>query len=524
MIIDVRIPSSTTGTPLASPPSAQHLPTVDSFVLVLGAASLNRPPVKLMAGSAAKEQSGQGRTNRPVTKKPAEESFSVQRDGSSRTWTLRPPDNRKESQAPETSDNQEKSNNKTESPTNSRQSASNATSIPDSSVAIPQTADTNMLNPDLSRGQKEGHSATEQSAAANSKSANEQVLNVGPDASAPVKPQAASNGEPVELNKLPQDLQGSVNPMDTPDPDDSLAPTGTIEMKNLTTGSFASSDGTPLPQPMPFPLVATLAEKQGENEGAGNTSQKMGSSKLTPLSQNDINATNPGSGKTAESTNSPNDASTHSSQGTQAQSTQNLTAAPRVVDMSTTHINALTAANQTISSHTTIAPRLVATPGNASHTGELQEVAPSDPENVSAMASSVIGNARLMQTLNQSEMRIGLSSNGFGDISIRTSISGHELVAQISLDHGELSQVISAQVSSVRARLGNEHGLHASIEINNHAFSQSGDAGSSSQRERGSPTAPLPSSSAVALADEGNTLNQETILNAAIENRLDIRA
>jgi len=28
----------------------------------------------------------------------------------------------------------------------------------------------------------------------------------------------------------------------------------------------------------------------------------------------------------------------------------------------------------------------------------------------------------------------------------------------------------------------------------------------------------------VALADEGNTLNQETILNTAIENRLDIRA
>jgi len=126
--------------------------------------------------------------------------------------------------------------------------------------------------------------------------------------------------------------------------------------------------------------------------------------------------------------------------------------------------------------------------------------------------------------LNQSEMRIGLSSNAFGDISIRTSISGHELVAQISLDHGELSQAISAQVSSVQARLGNEHGLHASIEINNHAFFQSGDAGSSSQRQRGSPTAPLPNSSAVALADEGNTLNQETILNTAIENRLDIRA
>ena len=524
MIIGVRIPSSTTGTTLATPPSAPHPPTSRSFVLLLNAASLNRTPLPSVAGSTPIEQGGQSPKNRPVTKQTASQSFPVQRDGSSHTWTLQSADNRNESPAHETSDNQEKGNNKTEHPTNSQQSTSNANCIPDSSVPIPQTADTNMLNADLSRGQREGQPAIEERFATIPRPANEQLFKIGPDESAPGNPQAASNGTPVEANKLPQDVQESVNPLDASDPDNSPAPPEAIEMKSLATGTYASADGTPLPQPMPFPVVANLAEKRDGNDGAGNTSQKMGSTKLTPLSQNDINATNQGSGKTADSTNSPNVASTHSSQGPQGQPTQNSTAAPGVVDISSAHLSAQTAANQTISSQTTIAPRLVATPGDASHTGELREVAPSDPENVSAMASSVIGNARLMQTLNQSEMRIGLSSNGFGDISIRTSISGHELVAQISLDHGELSQAISAQVSSVQARLGNEHGLHASIEINNHAFFQSGDAGSSSQRQRGSPTAPLPNSSAVALADEGNTLNQETILNTAIENRLDIRA
>jgi hypothetical protein len=83
---------------------------------------------------------------------------------------------------------------------------------------------------------------------------------------------------------------------------------------------------------------------------------------------------------------------------------------------------------------------------------------------------------------------------------------------------------MSAQVSSVQTKLGDEHGLHASIEINNHASPQSGDAGTSSRRGQGSPTAPLPSSSAVVLAEEGSSLSQEIISNAANEARLDIRA
>jgi hypothetical protein len=147
-----------------------------------------------------------------------------------------------------------------------------------------------------------------------------------------------------------------------------------------------------------------------------------------------------------------------------------------------------------------------------------------DADRTTAMPTSAISDARLMQTMNESEMRIGLSSSAFGDISIRTSISGHQLVAQISLDHSELSQAMSAQVSSVQTKLGDEHGLHASIEINNHASPQSGDAGSSSQRETGSPGAPLGTSSAVALTEDGSSLSQETNVNAAHEARLDIRA
>jgi hypothetical protein len=129
-----------------------------------------------------------------------------------------------------------------------------------------------------------------------------------------------------------------------------------------------------------------------------------------------------------------------------------------------------------------------------------------------------------MQTMNQSEMRIGLNSSEFGDISIRTSISGHQLVAQISVDHSELSQAMSAQVSAAQTKLSDEHGLHASIEINNHPSAHSSETGTSSQREGSSSTTPLPVASTTAQGEEPNSLSQETNGVAVNETRLDIRA
>jgi hypothetical protein len=525
MIIGVRIPSAATTTNLTPQPSARHTATGDSFGLVLDGASVNRFPVQSAAGTAPKEQVEQGSSNKSVTKQAAAQTVPVQSNGGPSTRTLQSPDDRNKSVGSEASHNQEKSKSKADHPANSPQYTSIAQATPDCTAPTLQIADKSAVDDGPSRGQGNGQSVTEENSAANAKAANEHVFRVVSDESSPMQPQAASNRTTVETNELSKDQPVSVNSLDTSDFDGSAVPTKSIEMQSAASGTFASADGTPLQQPMPFPMVATPPGKQGGIDGASNTTPKMGSARSTAANQIFVSATNLGSGKTGESANSPNDTSTHSSQGTQAQPTQNSGASPRIIDISASHPNAQTAANQTISNLTTTAPRLATTPGDASHTGAQRQVAPStDQEYVPTMASSAISNARLMQTMNQSEMRIGLSSNAFGDISIRTSISGHELVAQISLDHGELSQAISAQVSSMQTRLGNEHGLHALIEINNHASSQSGDAGGSSQRERGSHTAPLPKSSTVALADEGSALSQETILNTAIENRLDIRA
>jgi hypothetical protein len=93
--------------------------------------------------------------------------------------------------------------------------------------------------------------------------------------------------------------------------------------------------------------------------------------------------------------------------------------------------------------------------------------------------ASGINTARVLQSMGETEMHVGMRSTEFGDISIRTSISQQQMMAQISLDHGDLSQAIAAHVSTVQAKLSNEYGLHAHIEVSQQSSSFSGDSGQS---------------------------------------------
>jgi len=98
--------------------------------------------------------------------------------------------------------------------------------------------------------------------------------------------------------------------------------------------------------------------------------------------------------------------------------------------------------------------------------------------------ASGINSAKLIQTMGQTEMHVGMHSVEFGDISIRTSLSQQQMVTQISLDHNDLSQAISSHLSTVQAKLGEEYGVRASIEINNQGAPLSGGQGNSQPRDQ----------------------------------------
>lgn len=93
-----------------------------------------------------------------------------------------------------------------------------------------------------------------------------------------------------------------------------------------------------------------------------------------------------------------------------------------------------------------------------------------------------VNTARVIQTMSESEMRVGMRSVEFGDISIHTSISQQQLVAQITVDHRDLGNAISSHISMAQAKLGNDYGIHASIEINQSGASLSGERQNSQQQ------------------------------------------
>jgi hypothetical protein len=141
-----------------------------------------------------------------------------------------------------------------------------------------------------------------------------------------------------------------------------------------------------------------------------------------------------------------------------------------------------------------------------------------------AAATSGINAAKLIQTMGQTEMSVGMRSSEFGNISIRTSVSQQQMLAQISLDHGDLSQALSSHVASMQAKLENESGLHTLIEVNHQGALSSGDSGNSSQREQQEFVRSGRTASAAVAAEPEPGIGQGAPFSANDGVRLDIRA
>jgi hypothetical protein len=135
-------------------------------------------------------------------------------------------------------------------------------------------------------------------------------------------------------------------------------------------------------------------------------------------------------------------------------------------------------------------------------------------------ATSGVNAARLIQTMGETEMRVGMQSAEFGSISIRTSVSQQQMTAQISLDHGDLSQAISGHISSLQTKLVNDYGLHTVIQVNHQGASASSDQGSGQREQR----AFAPSAQGGSAPEMDVGLSQVVLAGACDGARLDIRA
>jgi hypothetical protein len=344
--------------------------------------------------------------------------------------------------------------------------------------------------------------------------------------------QSTSLVAPQERNQSSRNPQSSAAPMDSTVDADSSAPATPNGLPTPVAASVESAAAVMLQQsialPVPtmtLPNSAFVSSKGTGLEAVSNTTQKADSSAAKPANSDLANAANSGTGKTKDDAPASPDAPAHNLQSAQSDPSQTAASTPKGQDIAASHPQAQTVASSAGTHETTIAPRPADASVSAFHPGaERAPGAAADPEIAEAMPMSGVSAAKLVQAMSESEMHIGLSSSSFGDISIRTSVTNHQMLAQISLDHSELSQAISAHVSSVQAKLSDDYGLRANIQVNNLPSSHSDEPGNPSQRERGTAAASLAGESVAVEGEEISGMGQEVFASAGNASRLDIRA
>jgi hypothetical protein len=121
--------------------------------------------------------------------------------------------------------------------------------------------------------------------------------------------------------------------------------------------------------------------------------------------------------------------------------------------------------------------------GASDHTAKTPQTAP-PATIVLPQAVPVINTAKLIQSMGQSEMRVGMRSTDFGNISISTSATRDLISAQISLEHGELARTLATHLPEMQAKFGGNQAMNVRIDMNGQPAGQS--AGTSAGMSNGS--------------------------------------
>jgi len=87
--------------------------------------------------------------------------------------------------------------------------------------------------------------------------------------------------------------------------------------------------------------------------------------------------------------------------------------------------------------------------------------------------SSPVTTAKLVQNLSQSEFRVGMQSQEFGSIDIRTSVARHMFSAQISVEHSDMAKSLTADLPSLYGKLADQHVPVANIVIQGQSLATS---------------------------------------------------
>ena len=333
---------------------------------------------------------------------------------------------------------------------------------------------------------------------------------------------------------IPSNPLGRTAPQIAPDHDKPAIPADSEAGPDTQSDIAAPATDGVFILPEALPMAAVAADNESGNRPTGNAIEKAAASasgSRNPMLAKGADAA------TSKTTDGASDAggnvqhgaqnTPQSSQGTQADLTHVADAAPRSIDSeaSQAQTQAQAIPLQFAAPGAAVAHRAPEASGAATGSGEQQVVAaPMHSDGGEAVATSSVNTAKLMQTMSESEMHVGMRSSEFGDISIRTSVTQQQMVTRILLDHSDLSQAISAHVSTMQAKLGEELGLNASIEVHSLGSQLSGEQGQSSPRDQRAFNQSAQGGSVQSVPEEEPGLSMAALANAGNGSRLDIRA
>ena len=181
------------------------------------------------------------------------------------------------------------------------------------------------------------------------------------------------------------------------------------------------------------------------------------------------------------------------------------------------------------------APARVSTDASSSGSAASDEAGsklpvPTPASGAELNAMPAVNSAQLIQSMHHSEMRLGMQSAEFGNISINTSLNHSALSAQISIDHSELGRALAVHLPAIEEKLGAAYGVQARVEVrdsstapgNNPDQSASGQQ-QGSRGDRGGDRGGNNASSFFGSSSQTGALTSSISTAAVDSTRLDIR-
>ena len=91
-----------------------------------------------------------------------------------------------------------------------------------------------------------------------------------------------------------------------------------------------------------------------------------------------------------------------------------------------------------------------------------------------AKSLNSVSSAQLVQSIHQAEMKVGMHSAEFGNLSISTSLKNQAISAQIATDHTELTRALQIHLPAIQEKLGSAYGVQARVELRDGSSSSNG--------------------------------------------------